>query len=72
MDSEKTSSHTKMDKVRIVVEYSELSEDKKADYLEKNGIDEKTLKTYQQEAASVVGISINPIPNLFNWHMLAE
>ena len=62
MDSEKTSSHTKMDKVRIVVEYSELSEDKKADYLEKNGIDEKTLKTYQQEAASVVGISINPSP----------
>ena len=62
MNSEKTSSHTKMDKIRIVVEYSELSEDQKAEYLEKNGIDEKTLKAYQQEAASVVGVSVNPEP----------
>ena len=62
MNSEKAPSHTKMDKIRIVVEYSELSEDQKTEYLEKNGIDEKTLKTYQQEAASIVGISVNPSP----------
>ncbi len=62
MSPEKSVSHKKMDKIRIVVEYSELSEDQKAEYLKKNGIDEEVLKIYQQEAASVVGVSVSPEP----------
>lgn len=62
MDSKKTSSLTKMEKIGIVVEYSELSEDKKADYLKKHGIDQKTLKAYQKEAASILGVGMNPEP----------
>ena len=62
MDAEKKSSLTKMDKIRIVVEYSELSEDEKADYLKKNGIDQEKLKAYQQEAASVIGAGIDLSP----------
>lgn len=62
MNSEGSASHTKMDKIRIVVEFSELRGDQKADYLKKNGIDEATLKQYQQEAASVIGVSVNPEP----------
>ena len=46
-----------MDKIRIVVEYNELSESKKADYLKENGIDKKTIEAYQKEAASVMGIA---------------
>lgn len=57
MNPEDTSSLTKMDKIRIVVEYNELSESKKADYLKENGIDKKTIETYQKEAAAVMGIA---------------
>lgn len=62
MSPENSASHTKMDKIRIVVECSELSEDEKAGYLEKNGINEEILKTYRHEAASVVGVSVHPEP----------
>ena len=62
MNSEKNSSLTKMDKIRIVVEYGELSENEKADYLKNNGIDEETLKSYQQEAASIIGGSTDLSP----------
>ncbi len=62
MDSQKTSSLTKMEKIGIVVEYSELSEDEKADYLKKHGIDQKTLKAYQKEAASILGGGMNQEP----------
>ena len=55
MSSEKNSPLTKMDRIRIVVEYSELSESEKAEYLKKNGIDQKTLQSYQQEAAVIIG-----------------
>ena len=44
-----------MDKIRIVVEYNELSENEKAEYLKNNGIDKETLKLYQQEATSIIG-----------------
>ncbi|MGK0456985.1 MAG: HEAT repeat protein [Lentimonas sp.] len=62
MDPDKKSSLTKMDKIRIVVEYSELSEDEKADYLKKNGIDQEKLKAYQQEAVSVLGAGMDLSP----------
>lgn len=62
MDSEQASSLTKMDKIQIVVEYNELLEQKKAEFLEQKGIDEETLKAYQQEAALVLGISIDSAP----------
>ena len=51
-----------MKKIGIVVEYSELSEDEKADYLKKQGIDQKTLKAYQKEAASILGGGVNQEP----------
>jgi len=58
MDSENTSSRSKMDKIRIVVEYSGLSEDKRANYLKKNRISQKTLKAYQEEAAKIMGFEL--------------
>ena len=63
MDSEKNGSLTKMDKIRFVVEYSELSEDEKADYLKKNGIDEEQLKTFKLEVVSglVGGLDLAPL-----------
>ncbi len=62
MDSPETSSPTKMDKIRVVVEYNELIENQKAEFLKKNGIDEKTLKNYQNEAASILGIPAAAAP----------
>ena len=58
MNSEKTPSLTKMDKIRIVVEYSELSGDEQAGYLKKNGIDQEQLRAYQREAAAIIGGAI--------------
>lgn len=48
---------SKIDKIKIVVEYNELDEKERDDYLKKNGINKKTFQEYQQEAASALGIS---------------
>lgn len=51
-----------MDKIRILVEYSELSKDEQAAYLKKNGIDQEQLKAYQKEAAAIIGGGLDLSP----------
>jgi hypothetical protein len=62
MNSEKKSSLTKMEKIRIVVEYSELSKEEQADYLKENGIDQEQLKAYQKEAVTLLGGGLDLSP----------
>lgn len=60
MNSEETVPLTKMDKIRIVVEYNELEKNQKEAYLKKHKIGPEKMEAYQKEAASIIGIKHHP------------